>query len=80
MKLMIEITEEDFTTIREYGFNGYSDQHNRIVNAIADGIPLEQIRDEILFVAEKCLPNCIAEEYEVKGLKEALNIIDKYTK
>ena len=39
---------------------------------------IEDIKAEILFIIDKCLPNCPIEEYEVKGLKEALNIINKH--
>ena len=39
---------------------------------------IEDIKQEIRFIAEKCLPSSIAEEYEVKGLQTALDIIDKH--
>lgn len=38
---------------------------------------LEKIRAEINFIAEKCLPNSLAEEYEVKGMKTTIEIIDR---
>ena len=41
---------------------------------------LENIKTEINFIAEKCLSNNVAEEYEAKGLKEAIDIIDKHIK
>ncbi len=42
MQIVIDISEEDFGGIKENGFNGYADQKNRIVEAIANGKPLEQ--------------------------------------
>lgn len=39
---------------------------------------IDKIRADIQFIKDKCLPNTIAEEYEQKGLQEALDIIDKY--
>ena len=39
---------------------------------------LDKIRTDIQFIKDKCLPNNIAEEYEQKGLQEALDILDKY--
>lgn len=39
---------------------------------------LEKIKAEINFIAEKCLPNSLAEEYEVKGMKTTIEIIDKH--
>ena len=37
---------------------------------------LEKVKENIQFLAEKCLPNSLAEEYEVKGLKTSIEIID----
>lgn len=37
---------------------------------------LEKVKTNIQFLAEKCLPNSLAEEYEVKGLKTSIEIID----
>lgn len=37
---------------------------------------LEKIKTEINFIAEKCLPNSLAEEYEVKGMTTAIEIIN----
>lgn len=39
---------------------------------------IDKIKENIQFIKDKCLPNTIAEEYEQKGLQEALDIIDKY--
>ena len=39
---------------------------------------LDKIKEDIQFIKDKCLPNNIAEEYEQKGLQEALDIIDMY--
>lgn len=41
-------------------------------------VVLDKIRADIQFIKDKCLPNSIAEEYEQKGLQEALDILDKY--
>lgn len=37
---------------------------------------LEKVKENIQFLAEKCLPNSLAEEFEVKGLKTSIEIID----
>lgn len=37
---------------------------------------LEKVKANIQFLAEKCLPNSLAEEYEVKGLKTSIETID----
>ena len=42
IELVIKVDEDDYKDIKEYGFNGYSDQRNRIVEAIANGTPLPQ--------------------------------------
>ena len=80
MKLIIDIPEEDYEngTLVNY-FNCYSKQLDEI---IYDGIPLseglEKIKADIQFIADKCLPNNLAEEFEVKGLKTSIEIIDKH--
>lgn len=84
-----------FTTIkREVGFEVDKDElisalqydRNQYDKGYKDGAKetfkaeLEEIKSSINFIAEKCLPNCIAEEYEVKGLKTAISIIDRRIK
>lgn len=75
MKLIINIDKQDFTTIRENGFNGYADQHNRIVDAIANGTPLKQIKVEIEKLHYHPKLDFIKND-EVVDM--ALDIIDKY--
>ena len=48
------------------------------IKALEQESVLDKIRENIQFLKDKCLPNNIAEEYEQKGLQEALDIIDKY--
>ena len=50
---------------------------NVVIEALEQINVLDKIRAEIQFIKDKCLPNTIAEEYEQKGLQEALDIIDK---
>lgn len=63
-------------------FVEYEDVANKIINKLPSVTPqepiLDKIKEDIQFIKDKCLPNNIAEEYEQKGLQEALDIIDKY--
>lgn len=51
-----------------------------ILKSYSDGVNevLDKIKENIQFIKDKCLPNTIAEEFERKGLQEALDIIDRY--
>ena len=64
---------------------GKSAEHIPIIKigSFLDGVDkgieeLEKIKVEIQFITEKCLPNNLAEEFEVKGLKTSIEIIDKH--
>ena len=48
------------------------------IKALEQEPVIDKIKENIQFIKDKCLPNNIAEEYEQKGLQEALDIIDKY--
>lgn len=39
---------------------------------------LNQIVDELEFLKEKLLPNCLAETYEQKGIEASLNIVREH--
>lgn len=47
MKIVIDINEKDYEYIKELGFNGYIDQTNRVVEAIANGTSLEEELENI---------------------------------
>ena len=69
MKLIIDIPEEEYNHLKRT--NDYSIEHTRY---IYDGIPLEQISDEITELKNN---NFFTEEVR-GGLRMALNVIDKY--
>ena len=54
-----------------------SETFNRLMELNRLEGKIERIKINIQFVKDKCLPNTIAEEYEQKGLQEALDIIDR---
>ena len=70
MRLIIDIPKERYANIKEEQW-----MPNRLLieKAIANGIPLEQIREEI----EKRYND--SSIYVATGLAEALEIIDEYT-
>ncbi len=82
MKLVIDV-DKDYVEILKYEVRKNKSDYKPF-RLIANGIPLEEefekIKENINFIAEKCLPNNLAEEYEVKGLKTAIKIIDNYIK
>lgn len=74
MQIVIDIDENDYELIKEYGITTFP----TVGKAIANGTPFEQIRDEIeqaRFIDKntKICKNALA-----SGLEAALRIIDKY--
>lgn len=48
MKLIIDINEKDYEYIKELGLNGYRDQVNRVVEAMANGTPLPKGHGDLI--------------------------------
>ena len=73
MKLIIDIDEQHFELLQMAVMNGMGDNAQKI---IAQGIPFEQVRDEI----ENFEINGHIRDVECfrAGLNTALNVIDKY--
>ena len=71
MKLIIDIPEEEYNHIKRT--NEYSIAHT---GYIYDGIPLEQIRDEIKQIADEEQKH---DEKWAVGLRYAVKIIDNFT-
>ena len=88
MNIIVDIPENIYTAIttknlRKYPKFEFYDMcimSDRVRNGVPLEKELEDIKEEINFIVEKCLPNNIAEEYEVKGLKTSIKIIDKHIK
>ena len=73
MKLIIEMDREDYEEVKKHK-GSYS-----FGNAIANGIPLEDIKAEIVQKSnEYYLTHDIEVQSQGYGLSEALEIIDKY--
>lgn len=73
------MTREEAIKILKRQADGYypktTEALNMAIKALQEPV-LDKIRKNIQFLKDKCLPNNIAEEYERKGLQEALDIID----
>lgn len=72
MRIVIDIDENDYELIKEYGITTFP----TVGKAIANGTPLEQISDEI---KDAYNDNIICDQEDVAyGLKIALDIIEEY--
>lgn len=80
MKLVIDIDEKDYEYIKELGLNGYRDQTNRVVEAIANGTSLEEELENIKEKINSEDVNCQYEDDYVysSGLQKAIEIIDNH--
>lgn len=63
MELVIRISEKDYEYIKELGFSGYTDQTNRIVEAISNGIVLPKQHGKI--IDADSIPS-----YRIRGITE----------
>ena len=70
------MTNQRLSELRHKGYIT-NEEYKDIKNALT---AIDEIRTNILFLIEKCLPNNLAEGYEIKGLKEALDIVDRCIK
>ena len=65
IELVIKLSEEDYDSIKEHGFNGYNDQRNRVVEAISNGIPLPKEHGRIMD-ADKVIQKMEEREEQLK--------------
>lgn len=82
MKLIIDISEKDYEYIKELGFSGYTDQTNRVVDAISNGIVIPKRhgdlidRNKLLNTLEKLewiRINCSVDEDNTNILEDIIN-------
>ena len=66
IELIINIDEKDYNYIKELGFNGYKDQENKIIEAIANSI-----------VIPKGHGRLIDSDKMIKELNERIRIFDE---